>query len=204
MNAMSTQTRKYESEGPRQEPGGEHPRRRIVEATVALHSEVGPAKTTIAEIARRAGVQRLTVYKHFPIDAELFAACSAQWMEDNPMPDLSGALAIEDPAHRVREVLALLYGRFRDTEQMIAHIQRDRLVMPALDERASLTFDAAMSRLAASLSEGFKARGKEAERLNAMLAVALSFWTWRALKRLGLSDAAAADVMASAVAGTSR
>src|SRR4051794_32341596 len=55
-------------------------RQRIVEATVALHEEVGPAKTTVAETARRAGVTRLTVYTHFPEDRELFAACSQHFI----------------------------------------------------------------------------------------------------------------------------
>ena len=54
-----------------------------------LHKEVGPAKTTVAEIARRAGVQRLTVYNHFPEDVELFAACQAHWIGLHPQPDFS-------------------------------------------------------------------------------------------------------------------
>ena len=62
-------------------------RRRIVEATVELHREVGPARTTIAEIARRAGVGRVTVYNHFPDEAALLGACSAQFVTDNPPPD---------------------------------------------------------------------------------------------------------------------
>ena len=41
-------------------------RRRITEATVELHGTVGPAATHINEVARRAGVQRMTVYNHFP------------------------------------------------------------------------------------------------------------------------------------------
>src|ERR687888_296648 len=56
-------------------------RRRITETTVELHRTVGPAATQISEIARRAGVQRVTVYNHFPDDASLFAACSAHWRD---------------------------------------------------------------------------------------------------------------------------
>src|SRR5947207_3240569 len=75
-------------------------RERIVEATMDLHREVGPARTTVAEIARRAGVQRLTVYNHFPEDIELFAACQARWMELHPLPDLASALSKPDPEDR--------------------------------------------------------------------------------------------------------
>ena len=38
----------------------EETRRRIVEAAVDLHSSLGPARTTIAQIAEKAGVQRHT------------------------------------------------------------------------------------------------------------------------------------------------
>jgi AcrR family transcriptional regulator len=50
-------------------------RQRIVEAAVDLHS-VGPAFTTISMIAERAGVQRHTVYAHFPDERSLYLACS--------------------------------------------------------------------------------------------------------------------------------
>src|SRR4051795_10199971 len=69
-------------------------RRRIVEATVALHQEVGPARTTVAEIARRAGVQRLTVYNHFPDERELFGACSAHFIGGHPPPDPAAWAAV--------------------------------------------------------------------------------------------------------------
>ena len=39
--------------------------RRRIEATIALHEEIGGG-TTITAIAERAGVSRLTVYRHFP------------------------------------------------------------------------------------------------------------------------------------------
>src|SRR3954453_12455686 len=76
-------------------------RRRIVEATEELHRTVGPARTTISEIAERAGVQRLTGYKHFPEERELFAACSALFQERHPPPDPSGWSAIEDHDDRL-------------------------------------------------------------------------------------------------------
>ena len=65
----------------------EETRRRIVEATVALHLEKGPAVTRISEIARRAGVQRVTVYNHFPYETSLLAACSSHWRALHPAPD---------------------------------------------------------------------------------------------------------------------
>src|SRR4051795_10238958 len=90
-------------------------RRRITEAAVALHEEVGVARTTVAEIARRAGVQRLTVYNHFAELSDLLPACSAHYAALHPRPDLGPALALEDPVARVRAVLSDLYGWYRET-----------------------------------------------------------------------------------------
>ena len=54
-------------------------RQRIVDAAVELHTSVGPARTTISAIAERAGVERHTVYAHFPDEPTLFRACSTHW-----------------------------------------------------------------------------------------------------------------------------
>ena len=55
---MSSQKRPYELRA-RAERQAET-RRRIVDATVALHEEIEPPRTTVAEIARRAGAARQT------------------------------------------------------------------------------------------------------------------------------------------------
>ena len=59
----------------------EETRQRITEAAVQLHRSVGPARTTVSEIAARAGVRRMTVYNHFPSDAELIDACSSHFVQ---------------------------------------------------------------------------------------------------------------------------
>src|SRR5215210_450988 len=103
MNTVSTQNRKYELRA-RAERQAET-RRRIAAATAALHEEVGPARTTVAEIARRAGVQRLTVYKNFPEDYDLFTACQGHFLAQNPPPDPRTAFELADPGERVEGVL---------------------------------------------------------------------------------------------------
>src|SRR5256885_16836927 len=97
---MSSETRTYELKA-RAEKQAET-RRRIVEATAALHTEVGPARTTVAEIARRAGVQRLTVYNNFPEERELFEACGAYWLAGNPPPGPTPPLGEKKRAQRLR------------------------------------------------------------------------------------------------------
>jgi AcrR family transcriptional regulator len=157
----------------------EETRRRITEATVALHQEVGPARTTIAEIARRAGVTRVTVYSNFPEERELLESCQGHWMRLHPLPDLS-------PADGTEAVLRSLYGWYRETARMAENVRRDRLSVPALDELLHETADASMGALAGALGGG------------PLVALALDFWTWRRLAAEGLEDAEAASLMARA------
>jgi AcrR family transcriptional regulator len=175
-------------------------RQRIVEATVALHEEIGPAATTIAEIARRAGVSRLTIYNHFPADGELFAACQQEFLTQHPMPDLTSALTLGQPAERVRAVLTLLYPSFRRQAPMSANVLHDRRALPALDALLARTRDAGIDELTKRLATGFTARGKPSARLQAVIALALDFWTWQRLTQEGLSDENAAKLMAELVA----
>jgi AcrR family transcriptional regulator len=197
MNTMSSQRRKYTLKARAEQQADT--RRRIVEATAALHEEVGPARTTVAEIARRAGVQRLTVYNNFPDEKELFSACGDHWLAQNPPPDPSAALAIAEPAERLLAVLRSFYGWYRKTARASENMQRDRLVMPALDAVMRVRMDQQLSNLADALAAGFAPAADSAKGLRAAVALALDFWTWRRLSREGLSDDAAADLMSASV-----
>src|SRR5436305_6397845 len=111
---MSSEKRKYELKARAQSQ--RQTRERIVQATMELHQEVGPAQTTIAEIARRAGVQRLTVYNHFPQESEMYGACQAQWMSLHPLPDLAPVFALPAPADRLWAVIGRDYAWYRETK----------------------------------------------------------------------------------------
>jgi AcrR family transcriptional regulator len=198
MNTMSTQIRKYELKA-RAESQRET-RDRIAKAAVELHEQKGVARTTVAEIARRAGVTRLTVYNHFADLAELIPACAAHYAELHPVPDLGGALAMEDPAERVRTALARLYGWYRETEPMYGKLFSDRATVPELDQFMEQEIDRMQAELAGDLAATFAVRGRQAKRLGALIRLAVDFWTWRRLSREGLDDEAAADLMAAAIA----
>jgi len=197
MNAMSSQIRKYELKARAVKQA--ETRRRIVEATAALHDEVGPARTTVAEIARRAGVQRLTVYNNFPNETELFDACGQHSMAKNPPPDPSAALAIDDPAERLRAALGPLYLWYRKNARSTENLQRDRLVMPALDAVMRIRMDQSLGNLADNLAAGFAPAARSAKGLRAAVALALDFWTWRRLAGEEMSDDDAAALMVGAV-----
>jgi AcrR family transcriptional regulator len=172
-------------------------RQRIVEATVELHGSVGPASTTIAAIADRAGVTRLTVYRHFPDDAALFGACSAHWISRQQLPDPGAWSGIDDPAARLRAGLADLYRFYRAGAGMLTGIYRDFAALPeghqqALRDQETLLRDV--------LTAPFGGAGDEHRRLNAVIGHAISFWTWRSLcLDQGLTDAEAVDAMTGMV-----
>ncbi len=166
---MSSQIRKYELKA-RAEKQAET-RRRIVEATLSLHEDVGPARTTVAEIARRAGVQRLTVYNNFPDETDLFDACGQHAMEKNPPPDPTPALGIDNPEHRLRAVLEPLYRWYRKNARSSENLQRDRLVMPALDKVMRIRMDQQFAHLADALASGFAPKGPRAKAVRAAVAL---------------------------------
>jgi len=197
---MSTEKRSYElKERARQQ---EQTRQRIVEATVALHQECGPAATTVAKIARRAGVSRLTVYTHFPDDGDLFAACQRQFFTENPLPDLAPALSREDPRERVRQVLAATYCSYRRQQPMTSKVLRDRKALPALDALLARTLDARQSGLADTLATGLATEYPAHKRARALIALALDFFTWQRLTQEGLGDNDAANLMSELIAHT--
>ena len=174
-------------------------RRRITEATVALHREVGPANTTISAVAERAGVQRLTVYRHFPDELQLIRACSAHWRAAHPAPNPAPWTAIADPEERLRTALGELYAFYRSDEAMIANIRRDTPAVAALATVVSdlpLYFGAVRDILA----RGWGIRGRRRNLLLAALGHAIDFETWRSLeRRQGLNPASAVELAARTV-----
>src|SRR4028119_212904 len=105
-------------------------RQRIVEATVELHRTFGPARTTITDIAKRAEVERQTVYNHFPDELSLLKACSAHYRTLNPPPDPEPWMLISEPESRLRGALAEVYAYYRRNERMLANVTRDAQANP--------------------------------------------------------------------------
>jgi AcrR family transcriptional regulator len=199
MSTQTTKTRKYELKA--RAESRERTRQRIAKAAAELHEKIGPAETTVAEIARRAGVSRLTVYKHFPDNAALYPACSAHHLSQHPLPDFEAALAPEDPVERLRSLLRTVYGGwYRDQRRIMRNLQRDRGVDPALDEFMRANGDVALGGLADAAMAGFESGSDRSGRVRALVRVALDFWTWERLTGEGLDDDGAADLMTEAIA----
>jgi AcrR family transcriptional regulator len=138
-------------------------------------------------VAEHAGVRRSTLYRHFPDEAALFAACSAHWRASNPPPNLGRWAAINDPDKRLRVALQELYAHYRRTERMMGNLMRDEDTVPTVKR----TFG------------GFREYIKTAHE-TLMAGHALAFTTWRSLVReQGLDDSQAADLMCRLVGAAS-
>jgi AcrR family transcriptional regulator len=163
-------------------------RRRIVEAGVSLHTTVGPARTSISAVAERAGVQRHTVYAHFPSERELFRACAEHWTKAHPFPEPAGWAATADPSERLRGALEALYRWYELVEHDLALFVRDIEAIPEQAAESDADLRALRDLLTADRPRRRAVRGA--------IGHALEFETWRSLvRRQGFSRRSAVDAM---------
>ncbi len=174
----------------------EQTRQRIAESAVVLHEQFGPAHTSVSAVADHAGVRRSTVYRHFPDERALFSACSGLWLEANPPPDPGRWPEIRDPDKRLQSALEELYGYYRQTERMMAHLLRDETTSPLVREFFS-PFRAFLEVSREILVAGRSIRGAaRRRRVIAAIGHALAFSTWQSLAgEQGLDDLEAAELM---------
>jgi AcrR family transcriptional regulator len=188
--------RKYELKKRAAEMASTH--LRITEAAIELHGTVGPSRTTLSAVARRAGVERRTLYRHFPTEADLFMACSTHYFTANPWPDLGSWRAIRDPQQRLQRALDELYAYYERTEPMFSNVLRDaELVDFARDAVAPL--HAYLEEAAEILAIGHPVRGRRRQLLEGALRHALAFPTWHSLTTNGIKRANAAKLITALV-----
>jgi AcrR family transcriptional regulator len=173
-------------------------RRRITEAAVALHASVGPARTSVSEIARRAGVDRVTVYRHFPDEAALFRSCSQHYAASHPLPDPAQWTQLADPRERLHRALAVIYGYYERNEALLANVTRDAEHMPAV--RAAGAYRRQwLANVEHGLAQGWDGNDQQ---LRHAVALALDFRTWQTLvRKRGLNTRQAIRLMLAMVGG---
>jgi AcrR family transcriptional regulator len=171
-------------------------RRRIVEAAVELHGTVGPALTNTSMVAERAGVQRHTLYAHFPDERSLYLACSGLAAERDPLPDAEPWRGVADRRERLRAGLRAVYAWYGRNEHLAACVLRDgehhALTREMIELRIEPHMRACREVLGAALGVSQQA----------MLRLMLSFFTWRTLVRdSGLDQDAAVAAAVHAIDG---
>ena len=167
----------------------------VAKAAFELHSTIGPSRATVSAIAEKAGVQRLTVYRHFPDQEAIFAACSAYSFSQDPPPDPEAWRAVVEPRTRFRTALREVYGYYRRKRQLLLNLHRDSdiaIVAAALARRRTV-----LEKGTAILTEGWPKRAMKTDRhRTALIRHALDFTTWQSLAETqGLSDAELVELM---------
>jgi AcrR family transcriptional regulator len=168
-------------------------RQRITEAAFELHASVGPAQTSISAVADRAGVQRHTVYHHFPDMTSLMEACTAHGMRTTGIPDVASWVEIEDPTTRLRHGLGELYSYYAANARLLGNVVRDLPLMAEIG--GAEKFAEHMTGLFYALAAGWVDTPTTQRLRMAAIGHAMAFETWRSLTGNGLADVEASELM---------
>jgi AcrR family transcriptional regulator len=160
---------------------------RITEAAIDLHGTVGPARTTLSAVAKRAGVERRTLYRHFPTEADLFHACSTHYFAANPFPELD--------TENLERALGELYAYYERTAPMLGNVLRDAEQVE-LAREAVAPLHAYLEAAADALTTG-----RSSDLAAGTLRHALAFSTWQSLTANGIARPDAARLMTALVSG---
>jgi AcrR family transcriptional regulator len=171
----------------------ERTREKIVAATAALHGSVGPRNTSISAVAEKAGVQRLTVYRHFPDEESLFLACSSHWLKENPPPEPGDWDDVQDAEKRTAAALRAIYDYYRRTRSMWHLVYRDIDQVPAMQDPLD-AFHEYLGEIRDDLVSKWQPRGRKAKFLTTTVGHLLSFGTWDSLSGQDIDDQQMVDL----------
>jgi AcrR family transcriptional regulator len=189
--------RKYEMK--RRAERMQQTRQRITQAAIELHQTVGPARSTVSAVAEKAGVQRHTYYAHFPELKDLYRACTAHYLELNPLPDPSRWEQISGPEERLRRALNEVYAYYQGNEAMVTNVLRDMPLDPVLQENNVLLFRH-WETMRDTIADVFETSRERRAALLGAIALALDLQTWRTLVvQQGLEDDRAVELMVGMV-----
>ena len=161
-------------------------RTRVLDAVAALQEEVGPSRTTVSSIAERAGVQRLTIYRHFPDDRLRLEAGTSRWLSAHPLPGPPSPRDAPDPVTATEAALLNLFAYYRRTTRMWTSAYRDRAEVTEVGTPVAL-LEARLASIGDGLFHSWSSEvgGLEAR---ALIGHALRFSTWQSLAEEGLDD----------------
>jgi AcrR family transcriptional regulator len=160
-------------------------RRRIVDAVVRLHSELGIVATTYEAIAEAADVAVATVYRHFPSLDELVPACGNRIMEITQPPGPNIFDGKETLEERVRAFVSAIFDFWLRARSYLERPMADADRVPVLAQRLEM-----QTRLIETLAR--QALGESADDGDALrLLLALTdLRAWMALADHGLAERA--------------
>jgi AcrR family transcriptional regulator len=161
-------------------------RRRIIDATLALHGEQGIAATSWDDIATRAGVGVGTVYRHFPSLDELVPACGEITMQVLALPEPSVFDGTDTPDERIERLVRAAFAIYEHGAPQLRAIRNEPDVHPNVAE-AGEEVEASLTALVDAAVE------TPADR--AVVRAMIDLGTWQALRDQGLGPAEAIDAV---------
>lgn len=178
-------------------------RRRIVEATLELHTEHGILGTSWRDIAERADVAVATVYNHFPSLDELVPACGDLLMERFAPPGPGDAAAVVghggSTEQRIERIVRELFSFY---ERAGAHIQvfPGERQLPAMREWESYQ----RSTVESFVREALRGTRPSAHTVRLLCAL-FDLGTFTALRQRGLTlDDTVTEMVAAAICSLQR
>lgn len=170
-------------------------RRRIVDATYALHAEQGIAATSMKQIAERADVSVGTVYHHFPTYEDAISACGRHTLTLAPPVDPGLFAGAKTRAERVERLARALFERYQRLPNYDT-VRGERAKFAPLGKFFADEEARQRKLVAAALGAS---GGPEAAAAAATVAALIDYGVCRALRAAGLTAAAAARQIAGVI-----
>jgi AcrR family transcriptional regulator len=170
----------------------EETRRRLIQATFELHQEQGIAATTMAQIAKRAGVGMGTVYHHFQTLDETVQACGEMVMATYPLPGEEILRGVAQLRERVRVLAQALWAHL--DRLTFDRVRADQELVPVLKP-----FMAAEQTHRLELTRAALAPFAVDRDVIRVIAALLDIDVYRSLQRMGQSLDQAADTIADII-----
>jgi CheY-like chemotaxis protein len=131
-------------------------------------------------VAGPGGVQRPSVYAHFPDGPAIFRAGTAHWLHLNPLPDHERWTAIASFDDRVETAIRDVHAWWERTADDLIPVMADMGRVAAMAEAIDFWRERTGDWVAAVLA-GHGLRGRRRARTEAALRHALALETWRSL-----------------------
>ena len=166
-------------------------KRRILEASLMLHSTRGVTGTSWQDIADAAGVSVGTVYYHFPTLDDLVPACSGLGRQMRPAPTAEIFSGLRGKKARIEALVQALFTHYERVRGPYAFTLTERRTVPVLERLADELLDQYRSLVRAALGPDID------EETLAKVDALVDFRVWDSLQERGLSM----EVMIATVAG---
>jgi AcrR family transcriptional regulator len=165
-------------------------KRRILEASLMLHSQRGVTGTSWQEIADAAGVSVGTVYYHFPTMDDLVPACSGLGRQLRPAPTAEIFKGLSGKRARIDALVHALFTHYEKVRGPYGYTLVERRTVPVLARLADELLGHYRSLVKAALDPS--ADDETVAKVEALV----DFRLWDSLQERGLSK----EVMIATVA----